>query len=418
MLATPPFALDELAAVGWVGEQRIPSLGRAQARRLLRRSRRCCGVALGATLAIAALVALGAEDQAAIERRLADIAEDLNALDAWLDDAGRRLASLQRNIVAADRKIAAANAATRRLDARLAATQAALDRLAEQRAAYEQRRADQARRVARHAQEAWRHAGQDFLKLLLNQRNPDELERMARYHGYFSRARLNAIAAYRSTLEAISENERRSTTRGATLLAQREALMEQRATLARERREREALVSALSEDIGGRSDARQRLLADRGRIAALLGRLPRAATAPAPTQFASSKGRLRWPVAGRLAQRFGQPRAGGRLRWEGVYFTAPAGAEVQAIHRGQVVFADWLRGFGFLTIVDHGDGHMSLYGNADDLFKRAGDWVEPGEAIAAAGNSGGQPESGLYFEVRANGQPTNPLAWLERDQSR
>ena len=104
-----------------------------------------------------------------------------------------------------------------------------------------------------------------------------------------------------------------------------------------------------------------------------------------------------------------------RLRWEGIYVAAPDGTEINAIHSGRVVFADWLRGFGLLTIIDHGNRYMSLYGNADVLLKQTGDWVEGGETIASAGSSGGRGVSGLYFEVRANGRPTNPAAWLRRE---
>jgi septal ring factor EnvC (AmiA/AmiB activator) len=104
------------------------------------------------------------------------------------------------------------------------------------------------------------------------------------------------------------------------------------------------------------------------------------------------------------------------MRWEGLYFQARTGVEIKAIHSGRVVFADWLRGFGLLTIIDHGDEHMSLYGYADVLFKEPGDWVEGGEPIAAAGRSGGQSASGLYFEVRSNGRPTDPIVWLDARQ--
>ena len=387
--------------------------------------RRCRAGALLAAWALGAPLASGAEDgaedQAAAERRLANIAKDLNALDAWLDSAGKRLAEVQRDVAAADRKIADANAAVRRLDGRLAATRAELERLAARRKGYDQRREEQARRIARHARDAWRHAGEDFFKLLLNQEDPGDFERIVRYHGYFSRARLRAIEGYRQTLDAIAENERATQERRAALSEQREALLERQAALSAGRGERKALLGRLSTDRDRRTDARRRLIADRRRVETLLTRLREQvemAQTPAPTtQVVASKGHLRWPVAGRVAQRFGQPRAGGRLRWEGVYFAAPAGTEVQAVHSGRVVFADWLRGLGFLAIVDHGDGHLSLYGHADDLLKRVGDWVEPGEPIAVAGNSGGQPQSGLYFEVRANGTPTNPLAWLERDQA-
>ena len=128
--------------------------------------------------------------------------------------------------------------------------------------------------------------------------------------------------------------------------------------------------------------------------------------------FANAKGQLDWPVQGKLTYRFGEPRAGGRLSWEGIYVTAPSGSAVTAVGRGQVVFSDWLRGFGLLTIIDHGNNQMSLYGFCDSLIRRNGDWVESGEIVASAGQSGGQDLTGLYFEIRIKGQPTNPLAWL------
>ena len=119
-------------------------------------------------------------------------------------------------------------------------------------------------------------------------------------------------------------------------------------------------------------------------------------------------------MSGTIENRFGQPRADGRLRWHGVRFGATEGAPVTAVFRGRVVFADWLRGFGLLTIVDHGSGYMTLYGHADDLTKRVGDMVESGEVIAHAGQSGGQLAIGLYFEVRQNGDARDPLGWLAK----
>jgi len=127
---------------------------------------------------------------------------------------------------------------------------------------------------------------------------------------------------------------------------------------------------------------------------------------------------LPWPIAGKIQHHYGQPKAGGQLKWEGMYFEAPTGTAVKTVHSGRVAFADWLRGFGLLTIVSHGDQHMSLYANANVLFKKAGDWVEGGQTIAAAGKSGAQLDSGLYFEIRIKGQPTNPKVWLDNNQER
>jgi septal ring factor EnvC (AmiA/AmiB activator) len=124
------------------------------------------------------------------------------------------------------------------------------------------------------------------------------------------------------------------------------------------------------------------------------------------------KGKLRWPVAGRISMRFGARQAGGKLVSRGVRIRAPAGAEVRAIARGRVAYADWLRGFGLLLIVDHGNNYMSLYGNNRTLYKEVGEWVKGGEVVATVGSSGGQSSDGLYLEMRKKGRPFDPGPWF------
>ncbi|HWV17945.1 MAG TPA: peptidoglycan DD-metalloendopeptidase family protein, partial [Rhodocyclaceae bacterium] len=127
--------------------------------------------------------------------------------------------------------------------------------------------------------------------------------------------------------------------------------------------------------------------------------------------FAGLRGKLRLPVRGEVANRFGAQRAEG-TSWKGLFVRAAEGAEVKSVAAGQVVFADWLRGFGNLLIIDHGDGFLTVYGNNESLFRQAGDKVKGGEAVASVGNSGGNPESGLYFELRHQGQALDPLKWV------
>jgi septal ring factor EnvC (AmiA/AmiB activator) len=128
--------------------------------------------------------------------------------------------------------------------------------------------------------------------------------------------------------------------------------------------------------------------------------------------FAGLKGKLAWPVRGRLAGEYGQPREGGPVKWTGVLLEASQGTPVRAIYRGRVAFADWLPGLGLLMILDHGDGYMSLYGHNEALLKEPGDWVSPGETIAQVGDTGGQARPALYFEIRAKGEPVNPHDWI------
>ena len=130
--------------------------------------------------------------------------------------------------------------------------------------------------------------------------------------------------------------------------------------------------------------------------------------------FSELKGKLTWPVAGALLHDFGQPRAGGGVKWNGVVLGAPRGREVRAVYHGRVAFADWLAGMGLIVIVDHGEGFMTLYGYNETILKNAGDWVAPGDVIATVGDSGGQSEAGLYFELRQGAKPVNPRLWVTR----
>ena len=174
------------------------------------------------------------------------------------------------------------------------------------------------------------------------------------------------------------------------------------------------MLAQLETETRSNEAQRKRLLRDRNRLQELLQELAIRAEKDDGQDFAARKGALPWPVGGEILSSFGQSRADGRLRWQGTYIGTEPGAQVRAVHRGRVVFAEWLRGFGLLTIVDHGDNYMSLYGYADVLLKQPGDRVESGEQIANSGRSGGQNTDGLYFEIRQAGKPVNPAAWLDK----
>jgi septal ring factor EnvC (AmiA/AmiB activator) len=139
-----------------------------------------------------------------------------------------------------------------------------------------------------------------------------------------------------------------------------------------------------------------------------LSNLPIEASVP----FSERKGYMELPATGKVIRKFGQSRADGRLRWEGMLVAAPAGDEVRAVHHGRVVFSDWLPGMGLLVVLEHGDGYLSLYGHNEDVVTEVGEWVGPGSIIAHVGDSGGQALTGLYFEIRKDGAPQNPARWI------
>lgn len=191
---------------------------------------------------------------------------------------------------------------------------------------------------------------------------------------------------------------------------------QQKTSLSHDRASRKKLLARLNRDIKSQQATLDDLNSSRSRIEELLSSLGELlADIPAEPAnqkpFASLKGHLPWPVRGKLAAHFGSKQKHGDLRWNGVILKTAYGTPVHAVSNGRVAFADWLQGYGFITIIDHGDGYMSLYGHNQALYKQAGDWVEAGEVIATVGDSGGQSYSGLYFEIRYQGKPVNPTKW-------
>jgi septal ring factor EnvC (AmiA/AmiB activator) len=263
---------------------------------------------------------------------------------------------------------------------------------------------------------AYTSGSQERLKLLLNQHDPATLGRLLTYYRYMSDYRgdnIETINAYIAELADLREQAAAEQNRLAALARQRSAELEQ---LDAAQSERQALLASLKSKLAEEGSEIERLAAEEQDLARLIAELTSILSDYPITSeepFRSHKGRLTWPIAGSLIHDFGQPRAGG-VKWNGVVLAAPRGREVRAIYHGRVVFADWLAGMGLLVIVDHGEGYLSLYGYNETTLKTAGDWVAPGDVIATVGDSGGQPQTGLYFEVRKGARPQNPRQWVSR----
>jgi septal ring factor EnvC (AmiA/AmiB activator) len=367
-----------------------------------------------AWIALAPTSGGAAEDISKARRDVDGITKRLNDLDAWFSDATRRQRDLQKDLRSTDQSIAGTSSDIRQIEAELKRIGTELAELNDQMKQLNAQRDEQAKLIASHLAAAYRLSGEDFLKLLLNQQSPEQFDRMIHYHRYFSTARTEALTAYQETLAQIEANAAATRVREDALAEQQRNLDSERDELRSKRRGRERLLVALNTEMQGKAEERSRLTEDRKRLESLIAELQRRALKAEATTFARSKGKLPWPTAGKLAHRFGEDRSGGLLKWQGIFIDAPEGTPVAAVHQGRVAFSDWLRGFGLLTIVDHGNGYMSLYAHSDVLYKQVGDRVEAGETIATAGRSGGQSESGLYFEIRSNGAATDPLAWLAR----
>ena len=275
--------------------------------------------------------------------------------------------------------------------------------------------------IEQQVRAAYEIGSQEYLKVLLNQEDPNEIARMLTYYDYFNQARSRQIESYNLTLLDLDRVTQELAEETVVLESQRRALGAQQKSLASVQKEKQMTLKALISQISTTGSALLKLEQNRGRLEQLLDKLEESLAnldAPRSAQpFAGMQGELLLPVEGRISHRFGNQRNQGKLRWHGIFIDAAEGESVYAVHYGRVVFSDWLRGFGLLMIISHGEGYMSLYGHNQALFRETGDWVSAGEVIAAVGDSGGQDKTGLYFEIRIDGKPNNPQNWcVTREQ--
>ena len=267
---------------------------------------------------------------------------------------------------------------------------------------------------------AYTSGEQERIKLLLNQHDPATLGRLMTYYRYMSEFRGDNIAAVNSHITDLSDLRGQASKEEDRLAGLARASFAELTELNSAQENRQELLVALKTRIAKEGSEIDRLAAEEQDLARLIAELTSILSDYPITSeepFSTLRGKLTWPIAGSLLHDFGQPRAGG-LKWNGVVLAAPRGQEVRAIYHGRIAFADWLAGMGLLIIVEHGDGFMTLYGSNETTLKSAGDWVAPGDVIATVGDSGGQQQTGLYFEVRQGTRPMNPRTWVSRQPGR
>lgn len=349
---------------------------------------------------------------------------DLERINAAIAAAEKQLAASREKrgavaaeIEASEQAILDTARALSTVRADLAERQKALAELRDTQQQLAEDSAAQQRMIANYARSAWMSGNEEYLKLLLNQDDPQRSARVLRYYRYFSEARADKLATFRKTQAELARVEIDIESATATLAAQQDELEVQQRQFAAQQQERQALLARLDAGLAKGNAALEQLEMDKIEIELLLQELQSSiaeiASVPDQEPFASRKGQLNWPLDGPHINRFGTRHTLGDLTWEGVTIGAQAGADIRAIHHGRVVFADWFTTSGLLLIIDHGDGFMSLYAHNQELYRTVGEWVAAGDVIAAAGNTGGQREAGLYFEIRRNGRAENPASWCK-----
>lgn len=271
--------------------------------------------------------------------------------------------------------------------------------------------------LAAQVRAAYMSGSQEKIRLLLNQRDPATLGRLMAYYRYLNDYRAGNIDAVIEQIRQLDALRSKITAEEDRLAGLAKTRYAELTRLNQAQENRTALLASLRQRMKTEGQEVARLAAQEKDLTRLIAELtsilsdyPISSEQP----FSEHKGKLTWPVAGTLLHDFGQPRAGGDIKWNGVVLAAPRGREVRAIYHGRVAFADWLAGMGLLVIIDHGDNYMTLYGYNETILKNAGDWVAPGDVIATVGDSGGQSQASLYFELRRGKQPVNPRRWVTR----
>ncbi len=369
---------------------------------------------LGVALALAGPAV--AEDRAARERQLRAVQEQIEKLSRAIEvkeDSKSRYIKQLRSI---ERDIGSVNKKIRAVSRRITDKRAELKQLRANRLDAQRKLSRESDILAEQVYVAFTLGRQERVKLLFSQQDPARLQRNLVYYQYFSNARAELIAEVQRNIDRILETEALIRAARLDLEKNQRALESQKKSLRRDLGKRKNIIESLDSQLATQGGELARLRDEAAQLQELINSIQQILEL-APDEevtreaFAALQGKLAWPVEGKLRRLFNKRKPRSDLRWQGVVIEAAGGSDVRAVSHGRIAFADWLRGFGNLVIIDHGDAYLSLYGHNESLFKSAGDWVEAGEVIASVGVSGGQPRPALYFEIRKRGKPQNPTAW-------
>lgn len=347
-----------------------------------------------------------------LQDRIKQLRKSLKAAHGKKDQTRNELRKAEKNIASLSLKLRTVKKELGKLGKRL-------KKLESKQRSFKKTLASHRNILSKHVRASYIMGHQEQIKMLLNQRDPSRVQRTVAYYDYLNRSRAQQIQTVIGQLEQLQQIE--------TAIALEKEKQEnffskrkqERKLLEKGRRQRTLLLAKLSKEIQHKDKRLKTMLNDEKELKELLHALEEALSDIPPDNenqqsFLSLKGMLPWPSKGKISKHFGKRRNVGDLRWNGVVIKAPMGRNVHAISHGRVAFADWLRGYGMIIIIDHGNGYMSLYGWNQHLLKETGEWVEAGEVIAGIGDSGGQAKSGLYFELRHQGKPVNPMYWCKK----
>lgn len=386
-----------------------------------------------ACLLIAAPDTWAASKAEKTKQNLEALHERIDALKKELDSTEEKHSEAADELKESEQAISASNRKLYQLNKQIKQNSTALDQLQQQKSELESTLQQQQKLLGSQLYQQYLHGRQSHMQILLQQQDPAALARDLQYFSYVSRARAALIDDIQINLDKVAKLNEETAAALQQLNELKDTQEKEKQALQSQKQERRKLLSKLSSKIKSQRGEIDKLKRDEKRLSALVKKLARVVpkkpvakpdkktesigrneTLPSANlsgNFATLKGKLNLPVKGDIANRFGDERKDTGVSWKGLFIKSAEGSEVKSVASGIVVFADWLRGFGNLLIVDHGDGYMTLYANNQALLKNVGEEVKGGDTIAAVGNSGGNKESGLYFELRHQSKPLDPLSW-------
>ena len=351
------------------------------------------------------------------QKKLEDLKKTIAELQRSLSAQNKEKTELEISLKAVEVEASNLSANIRSLHVKITREEAELKDKAAEKHELEQSINQQSDAIIEQLRSAHKLGDQEPVKLLLNQEDPKKMARMFKYYDYLLSARAEKIDEYSANVDKLSKIIQSINKNKLELIASNKALSLKNKALKLRITDRANTLKKLQLALADDAKRLNKLQTQRSNLEDILNAVEEAvADLVLPTNsqpFASRRGKLSWPATGKLLKRYGSRRSG-PMRWKGWLIDDKAGAPVKAIHQGRVVFSNYLRGFGLLLILDHGDGYMTLYGHNQELLKDTGDWVQSNEQIARVGNTGGLTRSALYFEVRSQGKPANPKLWLSQ----
>ena len=378
----------------------------------------------------------------AAKKDISGIQKKINTIEQKINQTKKEQHDVTDALKKSETAISDANKTLHKIRQEQQQNEAKLNQLKKQSLSISGKLAQQQKQLSKLLYQRYTVGNQSYTQLILQSKNPSKISRDLKYQSYIAKAHTKLINDMQSNLDEIKLLDKKTTEALQQVVELKAKQESERAVLEKQKSEKALVLKSLSKEISAQRGQINKLKRDEKRLSQLVTKLTARAKPARPKvapskiakpekeettiiannqetpdnrysgkKFSLLKGKLKLPVKGEVTNRFGRERQDGGLSWKGLFIRADEGAPVKSVASGRVVFAEWMRGFGNLIIVDHGSGYMSLYGNNQTILKNVGEDIEGGDTIAAVGNSGGNKSHGLYYELRKKSVPFDPLAW-------